>query len=320
MTSRFLTTFLLMTLSLAGGYACRKLRLLGARAAGVLMTSVAVFGYPLVSLLAIWNTPLHARDIWLPVLSVVQMFLLAGAGLVLAGRLTDDRGERGLLTVTSAFGNHGLTMGGFVVFLILGEHGLGLANVYFMLFAPMVVLLAYPLARHFATEQPEASLGRLLVRSLLDWRSIGLPMAAVGILLSPSVLNVPRPPVIDRWRVVEVMMYAINVAAYFGIGLQLSMSYVPVLKKLIAGLAFTRYVVGAATGLGLVALTQCTPWPVAGEARDVVLIESFVSTAVTNVAVAGMFGLRPREASVLFVTNTLLYLAAVLPLVLWLYR
>lgn len=322
MAGKFLTIFLLLTLSLGAGYLCRKLHLAGDRAAGWLMTAVAVLGYPIVNLLAIWDTKLHASDLWLPGLSVVQILLLTAAGLAISKYLTADRGERGLFAISAAFGNHGLTMGGFVVFLLFGEQALGLASIYFMLFTPVTVLLAYPLARHYATDKPSGSLARLLLRSLFDWRSIGLPISALGILLSPSVLAVPRPAFIKNLNVVDILMYAINVAAYFGIGLQLRMSYVPALKKLIAGLVFARYIVGAATGVGLLALTMLTPWPMDWNSLGgkVVLIESFVSSAVTCVAVASMFNLKPREASVLFVTNTLVYLAAVLPIVLWIYR
>ena len=39
---------------------------------------------------------------------------------------------------------------------------------------------------------------------------------------------------------------------------------------------------------------------------------------VTMVAICNMFGLRPREASVLFIANTVMYLVLILPLVLWL--
>jgi len=55
-----------------------------------------------------------------------------------------------------------------------------------------------------------------------------------------------------------------------------------------------------------------------GERRvvDTPLAESAIAGAAIG---ASMFGLRPREASVLFVTNTLLYLLAVLPIVLWIY-
>lgn len=322
MTGKFLTIFLLLTLSLGGGYLCRKLRLAGDRAAGWLMTAVAVVGYPIVNLLAIWDTPLRASDLWLPGLSVAQIFLLTAVGVAMGRLLTADRGEQGLFAISTAFGNHGLTMGGFVVFLLFGEQALGLASIYFMLFTPITVLLAYPLARHYATDKPSGSLARLLLRSLFDWRSIGLPISFLGILLSPSVLAVPRPTFIKDLNIVDILMYAINVAAYFGIGLQLRMSYVPALKKLIAGLFFTRYIVGAATGVGLVALTMLTPWPLDWNSLGgkVVLVESFVSLAVTCVAVASMFDLKPREASVLFVTNTLLYLILVLPIVLWIYR
>ena len=322
MAGKFLTIFLLLTLSLGGGYLCRKLRLAGDRAAGWLMTAVAVLGYPIVNLLAIWDTPLHAADLWLPGLSVAQIFLLTVAGLALGKMLTADRGERGLFAINAAFGNHGLTMGGFVVFLLFGEQALGLASIYFMLFTPVTVLLAYPLARHYATDKPSGSLARLLLRSLFDWRSIGLPISVVAILLSPSVLAVPRPAFVKDFNLVDKLVYVINVAAYFGIGLQLRMSYVPALKKLIAGLFFTRYIVGAATGAGLLALTMLTPWPVYWNSLGgkVVLIQSFTSTAVAGVAVASMFNLKPREASVLFVTNTLSYLILVLPIVLWIYR
>ena len=79
-----------------------------------------------------------------------------------------------------------------------------------------------------------------------------------------------------------------------------------------------RFGVGAAVGLGLAAATRLTPWPLAGAAHDALLIESFVPTAVTMVAVCNMFHLRPREASVLFIANTMMYLVLVLPLVVWL--
>ena len=63
--------------------------------------------------------------------------------------------------------------------------------------------------------------------------------------------------------------------------------------------------------------TAWTPWPLVGLSRDVFLVQAFVPTAVMLVAMANMFSLRPRTASVLFVANTLIYLVLVLPWVLW---
>lgn len=317
MADKFLTTFLLITLSLAAGYASRKLRLLPDRLANVLMTLVAVVGYPTIGLLSIWITPLKPQDAWLPALGALQMLLLAPIGLAIAARLTSDRAERGLFGITSAIGNTGLTMGGFVVFMLYGEEGLGLVSVFVATFSPMVVLLSYPMALHHADNTPGGSLGKLIIRSIFNWRSIGLPVTIVGVAL--SLLSVPRPAFVSELKIVDILAYGINVVAYLGIGMQLRMSFVPGMKKLIAGLAFTRFVLGALIGVCLTALTWLTPWPMSELGQKVFLIESFVSTAVTCVAVATMFKLRPREASVLFVTNTLIYLALVLPLVLWLF-
>ena len=88
---------------------------------------------------------------------------------------------------------------------------------------------------------------------------------------------------------------------------------------LIAGVAVTRFAVAAAMAFALASLTLLTPWPLRGVARNVFLILLSCPVAVTLVAVANMFHLKPRQASALFVVNTLLYLLLVLPIVLWVF-
>lgn len=95
MSSKFLTIVLLLTLSLAGGYLARKLRLAGDRLAGVFMTAVGVFGYPLISLLSIWTTPLRGPDLWLPALAILQILILAAVGLCSAAACRKTAASRG---------------------------------------------------------------------------------------------------------------------------------------------------------------------------------------------------------------------------------
>ena len=209
-------------------------------------------------------------------------------------------------------------MGGFVIFVLFGSDALGLASLFFLLFPTIVVLLGYPVARHYGSHGPTQSLGRLLAKSLLDWRSMALPISLAGVGLSLG--GVPMPAAVDEFRVVDVLVYAINVSAYFSIGLRLQVSQVPKLRGLIAGLAGTRFVLGLATGGLLIGVTFLTPWPLHGMALPVAIIQSCVSTAVTAVALTNMFNLRPAEASALFITNTILYLVLILPPFLWIYR
>jgi len=315
---KFVPIFAVILLSMSAGYLARRFRLAGDRSANALMTVITVLGYPSVSLLAIWKIQLEWEHLWLPLMACVQVMMLAALSAPIAGRLTKDRGERGAFVLLSAFGNNGLTMGGFVIFILFGDAALGLASLFFLLFPTIVVLLGYPVARHYGSHGPTQSLGRLLLKSLTDWRSLALPISLAGVGLSLG--RVPIPTAVDELHVVDVLVYAINISAYFSIGLRLQVSHVPKLRGLIAGLACTRFALGLATGLLLIGVTWLTPWPIQGQTLSVAIIQSCVSTAVTAVALTNMFNLRPAEASALFITNTILYLLVVLPPMLWIYR
>jgi hypothetical protein len=88
------------------------------------------------------------------------------------------------------------------------------------------------------------------------------------------------------------------------------------MARMLTSLAVVRFGQGLLAGLALAWLTQFTPWPFTGLRWHVFVVQSFVPTAVTMVAIANMFNLCPNEASVLFVVNTVTYLVVVLPLVL----
>jgi len=313
-TTKFILTVGLIVFSTAAGHFMRTRRLLGEQVAKYLMTAVAVLGYPLVGLLSIWKIDPRGTDIWLPVLGAAQIGLMAAAGLAVGRLLSRDRSETGLFAIASAIGNTGFTMGGFIIYLLYGEDGLGLVSIYGIMWMPMIVTVLYPIARSFSDRSPAGPLGRLIVRSIFDWRSVGLLGAAAGIVLSVS--GPPRPQAISDYRIVDILMFSMAALAYFSIGLRLHLSYLRRLGRTIVSLAAVRFGLGALMGLALVSFTLLTPWPLAGLKRNVVLIEAFVPTAVTCVAVANMFALKPRHASMLFVANTAMYLALVLPCVL----
>ena len=315
--AKLAVTVCVIVASMAAGYVARRMRLASERVAEVLMTLVVVCGYTPVAFLSIWGLGrVDISDVWLPVLAAVHWLLMAMAGLAVGRLMTADRARVGTLGLAAGAGNTGFTMGGFVIFLLYGQRGLGLASIYCLMWTPMMVLMLYPIARRFAPGAAPAPLGWLLLRSLFDWRSIGLPAAGVALFL--LLCGVERPAAVSDWRVVDVLMYAVTAAAYFSIGLRLHAAHFLSAWRLIAALGALRFGLGAAVGLVLAGLAGLTPWPMSGLARKVFVIESFVPTAVTMVAVCNMFHLRPREASVLFIANTGMYLAGVLPVVVWL--
>lgn len=315
--AKYALTSILILASGAAGYTCRRRGWLGDVAAQHIMTFVAVCGYPAVGSLSIWGMPLTTGDLLLPVLAVLHLVLMTLLGIPLARLFTQDRSETGLFAIATGTGNNGFTMGAFVLFLIYGEPGMALGNLYTVLVIPAMVVFLYPLAHHYSTAPSAGSLTRLVCRSLLDWRSIALPVVVLAILA--SLWRVPRPEWIGAWHIVDELVYTITPVAFFGIGLRLRLGRMLPLWRLIVGLATTRFLLGLLLAVALAASLTWTPWPLEGMRWNVFLIQGFVPTSVSMVALANMFGLRPTEASALFVSNTILYLLGVLPLLLWLH-
>lgn len=307
----------MIVLSTLAGYIARRMNWIPERVAVWLMTGVVVFGYTPVSFLSIWTVRPGLAEAWLPVLGGAQVAIMAFVGLMVGRLLTADRQEVGLMGMVTAVGNTGFTMGGFVIFLLYGEEGLGRGSIYALMWYLMMVLVLYPIARHYSGQGDEP-LGRLMLRSLFNWRSIGLPITVVGLTL--TLCQVPRPQAVTDYHVVPILMYIVLPAAYFSIGLRLHLGSTWRLRKFIAALAGLRFLGGAALALLMAAATQLTAYPLTGASRGVLLINSCVPTAITAVAVANMFHLRPCEASVLFVINSTMYLTLVLPIVVWLMK
>ncbi len=238
--SKFVLTTALILVSGAAGYGCHRRGWLGEIAARRIMTFVAVAGYPSVGALSIWGMALKTSDLVLPILAMLHMVLMTFLGVPLARLVTRDRAETGLFAIATGSGNNGFTMGAFVLFLLYGEAGMGLGNLYIVLIIPGLVVFLYPMAHHYATMEPAGSMAKLVSRSLFDWRSIGLPVIIAAIIA--SLWRIPRPEWIGACRVVDVLAYSITPVAFFGVGLRLRLTRIVPLWRMVVGLAFTRFV------------------------------------------------------------------------------
>lgn len=311
---RFAFSLALIVLSTAAGYWARHRGWLREAAAGPLMTAVSLIGYPSVGFLAIWRAALTLSALWLPTLGALQTTLMALIALSVGRRLFPDRAERGLVGFSSGIGNHGVTMAGFVIYLLFGKEGLGLSTVYAMYTFFAFVLLSYTIAQSHAPGATRRTIGDLMLRNLFHWRAAGLYACLAAIALTAGGIAVPEW--IGRWRVLDILIHGVIVFAYFAIGLQLHFPRMLGMGRAIAVTLSVRHVAGPAIGLGLIGLTRLTPWPLTGLALSVFLIQSSVSMGVMGVAVANMFNIKPQEASALFIVSSLAYLVVGIPLVL----
>lgn len=315
---RFTLSLGLIVLSTLAGYLARRKGLAGGEVARRVMTLVTVAGYPVVGFMAIWRISLEWSNAWLPVLGALQTTLMALIALAAGRRLLSDRAECGMVGICCGVGNHGVTMAGFVVYLLLGNIGLGLNTVYATYTFFALVLLSYTIAQAYAPDVPRQSIVSLMANNLLNWRAAGLYACVVAVLF--TAFGVPVPAVIDTWRLLDIAIYAVIVLAYFSIGVRLHLPHVLEMKRAIILTLVVRHAVGLLIGLALVGVTFLTPWPLKGVALKVFLIQSSVSVGVFGVAVANMFHIKPREASALFIVSSTVYLVVGVPLILLVFR
>ena len=304
--------------SLAAGYGARRSGLLGERLAKVLMAILVVGGYPTIQALAIWRMDLRIEHAWMPGLGTVTALAVAGLAILTARWVTGVPRRRGLLAVHACMYNTGVTMGGLVLLGLYGQDlGLGLMGIYSLMWMPFVVLVAYPIARHYSPTHGGGSLGRLMLRSIFDWRSVGLPLVIASVFV--SAYRVPCPAQIGDWHIPKVLAYTTVVAAFFAIGLRLRISHTRQLLPIIGALAGLRFAASGAIALGLALLTRLTAWPMAGVEADAFIIEGIMPTAVTAVGIASLFDLDADEAATIFVINTLMFLVLIMPVVFWVF-
>ncbi len=314
---KFALSMGLILLSTTAGYFARRRGYLPETFARAIMTVVLVVGYPAVGFLAIWKIPVHWQYAWLPVLGFAQATILALIALGVGRWLFKDKLQRGMVGLACGVGNHGVTMAGFVVFLLFGDEGLGVNTIYAIYTFFALVLLSYTIAQRYTPDATGQPILVLMFRNLLHWRASGLYACLAAILLSS--MGVSRPATFDEYPILDSMIYLLIAVAYFSIGLRLHLPHLMEIKRAVLAVLVIRHGVGLGVGFALAGLTYLTPWPMEGLARDVFVIQASVPIGVMGVAVANMFHIKPQQASALFVVSSVVYLAMGIPLVLWIF-
>lgn len=317
--ARLLFPIALIAGSIAAGYGAQRAGV-GEQTARRLMLFVVTVPYTLVAFMAIWVLPFTLELVSLPVMGMLVTTAGVGAGAVIARWLKLPREMAGAFVLTAGASNLGFTMGGFVNYLLFREPGLAMAAMYTSFWDFAMVLLFYPVARHYGhgADQP---LWRLVLANFADLRS--LPFLATVLGLTLNLLGVARPAAITQWHVVDVAMVGGAVLAFFVTGLRLHLGQLHAHKwlyALVAGVKFLLMPAVAAVLLGLMWLAgHPLVHPAGAPGWKVALVQASTPAAIYAVVISNLFHLDDRLASVIFLVNTICYLAVVMPLVLMIF-
>jgi predicted permease len=263
-----------------------------------------IFIEPLIVFWSVWGLTLERQLAVLPAAGLVLVLLGLAAGTGAAAALGLAGSGRPTFIISASLANHGFTLGGFICYLLLGETGLGYSFIFISYFMPFVFLFVFPYARA-ASGVP------------LTWKSVfsdyvlslqNMPLLALIAALGMNALGIGRAAVyfpVDLLLLISIALY------YFSLGISFNPSDIRALKRETVVLACIKFLV--VPGLLYAALSF---FPLTEMLRSVIIIQSFMPAAIYSVVSAVLFNLDTKMASGLFISNTLVFLLLVLPLVL----
>jgi len=260
---------------------------------------------PLIVLWCVWDLDVQVKLLILPCAGFALALFSLGVGLVLAPCTGLSGRARQTFLISSTLSNHGFTLGGFLCFLLLGETALGYAIFMILYFMPYVFGIIFPAAR-LAANRADAGRSR--------WREIllapqNVPLAALGIALLLSVLNIPRPEI--NVSIAPLMFVSVGLY-YFTLGVTFRGADIFTSGRAHLCLGLLKFIIVPVCAWLVLRCTGLDPLM-----QQVILVQACMSAAIYSVITALMFDLEERLASALFVVNTVVCLVFVVPFLFW---
>ncbi len=317
---KLLFLIVLIAGSIGAGYLGRRLGV-GQRTARVLMYIVVTVPYTLVGFLSIWVLDFRIEFALLPVFGLAIMCAGLGGGAAFARALHMERRSAGAFVLVAGASNLGFTMGGFVNYALFGEQGLAIAAMYTMFWNVGMVLVLYPIARHYGYAGGEP-LWKLIVANFWDIRSLPLLSVLTGLTL--NLCGAPRPAFFGRALVFQLdslglLIIAGAILSFFTTGLRLHFAHLHLHRRLYVIVAGIKFILMPLVGAVLVGAMCLIGRPIPPPGWQVVLVQASTPAAIYAVVISNLFDLDDRLASIIFVVNTATYLVVVLPVLLFVF-
>ncbi len=266
--------------------------------------NLAILEPPIV-LWSIWGLTLSAEMIFLPVagLSLAVSGFLIGIMAVRKIRLTGKDAKT--IIISSALANHGFTMGGFLCYIFAGEQGLAISAIFLIYFIPFTFLFIFPYAN---VKDKNPVFHWAFVKDLLfSFRN--MPLYAVFIALIIRITGIIRPDIYFPLDILLIMSIALY---YFTLGINFKFDDLDFFKKEHLFLAVQKFFLLPAITFFILEFAA-----ISDAIKMIIKLQSFMPAAIYSVITAILFDLNARQASGLFVVNSLLFIFLIFQLLFW---
>ena len=266
----------------------------------------ALFGCQMpIVLMAVWVAKTSEGAEYMPFLTLAGWLLTTGVAWLASLWMRHAPPQRGAFIVCICLSNHGYTLLGLIAMVLFGDDGIAQATYAWIFIVPFMVFVCFPIGRYYGEGQGRMPLGRLILKTLTDPKSLPIVAMLAGIAL--NLTGVERPD----WcaPVVRVLVYAGTVVTGLAIGLLVRASSLGrFFRENAFSFAYRSTVyplmfLGMAVWVGLDVMNT-----------SILVLFGLVPSALFASLIADLFELDTDLTSSVFVVSTLLFVLIVLPL------
>jgi len=300
---------------LCGYYSANRLRLSEHWAKKIMTLVLICFNAP-IALMVIWKMNLTGELIWLPLSGAALLLTISVICAALFYFFDLPRRRRMTLVLAASLSNLGYTGGAFVCYALFGFAGLARANLYIVLWVPLVYVIFFPLLKiqeiKAGPVQPPFPFKRFL-----DFRM--LPVLGVITAITLNLSDVSFPNVISNLHLIDIFVYSGSSLAFFSIGLRVKISRLRKYLNFCIYICAVKFIVSPVVAMLLIELIQLCGYSLTGFVKNVIMIESATSCAVLMVTMSNVFDLDGPLASALWVVTTAVFAAIVVPIMFFIF-
>ena len=269
---------------------------------------------PFILLWSIWGLKLNFDMIFLPLAGLSTVIIGYFTGKIFIKMVKLQGKTAASYLISSILANQGLSLGGFICYLIAGEQGLGLATIYVSYFLPFLFLFIFPYAK-LASMQENSDSGTTKTLTLKKYAKLlfnfqNLPLAGILAALFLQMFRIDRPVIsfnLDYLIFTDILLYYLTLGINFEIG-----HFSNGIKEQ-AVLAISKFIILPVITFIALYFIELDPL-----VETVIQVQSCMPAAIYSVISTILFDLDSKLNSGLFVVNSLLFLAVMLPALLFL--
>ena len=265
--------------------------------------AVLSFLIPIIILNSFWSLDLGEEKLFLlPFINICVLSLTIIPAILISKGLKLTRRETGSFVSTSMFSNVGITLGGFICYLLFGDRGLFLSALYNAFFVPYFYIIGFLIMRIIKSDISNPGIKKAVVDLFRNPTSaISIITMIIGVIL--NIFQLQRPALLNTIATKYITYLSVCLNSFaIGLGLNIRKSFNYIKHGFLVSLI--KFLYNPAVTYVLISISGLSKLEDNVPAR-VVFVLSFMPSAILSVTLSKIFDMNDDLANIAWLLSNM---------------